>query len=218
MGTTTRIEPNRTTRDPIATEAEVCYRELSHVELADVVDWLRREAADPYGDVHRCLVTTRLRVAEAEQARRARLVATGRVAQAEMADTAVWRNLIEEVRTRTDLPALFDAAGYELRRAGRTEWCGPCLVCGGRDRFRVFTDPPGRYWCRRCNLTGDAITAARNLLPGQCPTFRRAVAYLAGLLGLPTPNASAASPRADTSLGLRRGPVPIRHGGRRGRR
>lgn len=36
------------------------------------------------------------------------------------------------------------------------EYHGPCPFCGGKDRFRVQTDPP--FWaCRQCEKSGDAI-------------------------------------------------------------
>lgn len=50
-----------------------------------------------------------------------------------------------------------------LKRVASThggEYAGPCPGCGGKDRFRVWPTPPdgpGRYWCRRCGLKGDAI-------------------------------------------------------------
>jgi DNA primase len=43
------------------------------------------------------------------------------------------------------------------------EWSGPCFACGGRDRFRVWpsSGATGRYWCRGCGRSGDAITILR---------------------------------------------------------
>lgn len=49
------------------------------------------------------------------------------------------------------------------------EWCSPCPVCGGDDRFRVWPDQnggdlamkagvPGTWWCRQCDKTGDVIS------------------------------------------------------------
>ena len=49
------------------------------------------------------------------------------------------------------------------------EWCSPCPVCGGDDRFRVWPNQDGgevavnagvagTWWCRKCNKTGDAIS------------------------------------------------------------
>ena len=55
-----------------------------------------------------------------------------------------------------------------LRRMGETsggEYAGPCPFCpGGRDRFRGWPAHPsgrGRWWCRRCSASGDAIEYVR---------------------------------------------------------
>jgi len=48
------------------------------------------------------------------------------------------------------------------------EWAGPCPVCGGDDRFRVWPDQEGggaarkagvigTWWCRQCDRRGDVI-------------------------------------------------------------
>ncbi len=50
-----------------------------------------------------------------------------------------------------------------LRRVASTnggEYAGPCPFCGGRDRFRVWPER-GRWWCRQCRRSGDAITLLR---------------------------------------------------------
>ena len=45
------------------------------------------------------------------------------------------------------------------------EHAGPCPFCGGgRDRFRVWPAHPsgrGRWWCRRCDASGDGIDYVR---------------------------------------------------------
>jgi DNA primase len=57
----------------------------------------------------------------------------------------------------------------DLYRAGATaggEWSGSCPWCGGRDRFRVWPRHPSgtvRYWCRRCERSGDGIDLLRKL-------------------------------------------------------
>lgn len=57
----------------------------------------------------------------------------------------------------------------DLRRAGSTnngEHAGPCPFCGGDDRFRFWPRHPSgqaRYWCRRCEKTGDDIDLLREL-------------------------------------------------------
>ena len=46
------------------------------------------------------------------------------------------------------------------KRVGRNEYAGACPWCGGKDRFRVWPDQgeSGRFWCRQCDKSGDAIT------------------------------------------------------------
>lgn len=64
-----------------------------------------------------------------------------------------------------DLLAL--AAQYvTLKKASTTgggEFAGPCPLCGGTDRFRVWPQRAGgaRWWCRRCDQRGDAIDLVR---------------------------------------------------------
>lgn len=62
-----------------------------------------------------------------------------------------------------DLVALIEK-DVQLDLVARTnggEWAGPCPFCGeGVDRFRVWPKHPGgrgRWWCRRCERSGDAI-------------------------------------------------------------
>lgn len=58
---------------------------------------------------------------------------------------------------------LFSSA--ELKHVAGTsggEWAGPCLWCGGEDRFRVWPHHPsgatgGRFMCRGCGRQGDAL-------------------------------------------------------------
>lgn len=71
--------------------------------------------------------------------------------------------LVELVRTR------LGGSGFQLPVGGRGEYQGPCPVCGGEDRFRVFPDQQpsgelsvkagarGGYWCRQCDISGDYI-------------------------------------------------------------
>lgn len=60
---------------------------------------------------------------------------------------------------------LLDLTGSDtnLRRVASTsggEYAGPCPWCGGQDRFRVWP-VEGRYWCRQCERSGDAIQYLR---------------------------------------------------------
>lgn len=57
---------------------------------------------------------------------------------------------------------LLDLIQNEVSLRGRgTELYGPCPGCGGTDRFRVWPET-GRYWCRQCNRSGDAIQFLRD--------------------------------------------------------
>ena len=54
--------------------------------------------------------------------------------------------------------------GIELKRVATThggEYAGPCPMCGGRDRFRVWPakkdNQGGGWWCRQCQKGGDLI-------------------------------------------------------------
>jgi hypothetical protein len=61
----------------------------------------------------------------------------------------------EEIKKNTDLPAL---AGMfvPLKKVGK-EHKGPCPLCGGSDRFHVFSDGLGCH-CRKCERSWDAIS------------------------------------------------------------
>lgn len=78
------------------------------------------------------------------------------------------------------LPFL-ESQGVELRRVGRTnggEWAGPCPLCGGRDRLRVWPTPTTgrpRAWCRQCGCSGDALAWATQV-GGRDPRTRGSIA------------------------------------------
>lgn len=96
--------------------------------------------------------------------------------------------------THIDLLALI-GADTPLQRAGATnggEFAGPCPVCGGEDRFRVWPQPAQgnpRYWCRQCGACGDAVDYLRWREPGL--SFREACARL-GILNVGDGTRSAA--------------------------
>lgn len=54
------------------------------------------------------------------------------------------------------LLALLENNGFAPKRKTATEYSSPCPGCGGRDRLVVHADT-GRYWCRQCGKSGDAI-------------------------------------------------------------
>lgn len=69
----------------------------------------------------------------------------------------------------------------QMRKATASEWHGPCPICGGNDRFVVFTKED-RFWCRAgdsggngCGKKGDAIEYLR-LVRGM--TFQEAKALV----------------------------------------
>jgi hypothetical protein len=85
-------------------------------------------------------------------------------------------DLIEQARS-ADLSGTAQGLGANLRRVSAAEWAGPCIVCGGTDRFAV--NAKKRLWsCRGCITGGsDAISLVMHVR--DCD-FRQAVEYLAG--------------------------------------
>jgi len=62
---------------------------------------------------------------------------------------------------------LLSQDGIQLDRVSNFqggEYAGPCLFCGGRDRFRCWSEEGegGRYWCRACGKYGDTIQYLRD--------------------------------------------------------
>lgn len=61
---------------------------------------------------------------------------------------------------------LITADGFTFKRVAAThcgEYAGPCPFCGGNDRFLIWPEHKGgRYWCRGCEKTGDAIQYTRD--------------------------------------------------------
>ncbi len=176
-------DPNETYRDAL-----VDARQLSTDALLSLTDALSFEVADDDPDwpgaIGRYLAGERLRAVRTELERRIRLVATGKVANAGQT-YARWRDLARVIRDRVEVPLVFQLAGYELRPAGRNgrrgvaEYAGPCPVCGGTDRLRVWAGPNGRAWCRHCRWSADALTAAQSLFgEGFRDTARRLAAYV----------------------------------------
>lgn len=185
------------------------YRDAGNAELHADIESLRYDlaAADQFGptaaDVVRSLAGGRLKLAEAELARRERLhAAGGNVPNPHAASYRQWRHLARDIRERADMLALFATAGVQLRRDGR-EFSAPCPLCGGADRFRVWPAEDGRrpgYWCRRCGISGDAIAAYRSfLMPGA--SFFDAVRVMALQLELGTPDHGTVKNGSQTGLG-----------------
>lgn len=61
---------------------------------------------------------------------------------------------------------LITGDGFMFKRVASThggEYAGPCPFCGGNDRFVIWPEHKGgRYWCRGCEKTGDAIQYIRD--------------------------------------------------------
>jgi phage/plasmid primase-like uncharacterized protein len=98
-------------------------------------------------------------------------------------------------RARTvDILTFATHYGARLRKAGGGEFAGPCLLCGGRDRFSVNVRK--RIWiCRGCDKGGDVIELVRHL--NGCD-FTAAVARLTGETW-PTPQFAAAPPQRQSA-------------------
>lgn len=66
-----------------------------------------------------------------------------------------------------NLEELYRQHGFEAKPKISGEIGGPCPFCGGRDRFTIFTrqgrDNLGRFWCRQCGKSGDAIQFLRDI-------------------------------------------------------
>jgi hypothetical protein len=81
-------------------------------------------------------------------------------------------DLIERARA---VPIVEVVAGLQMRRVGR-ELIGPCIACGGRDRFSVHP-AKGVFNCRGCGAKGDVIALAMHI---HGLDFRAAVEMLTG--------------------------------------
>jgi len=66
---------------------------------------------------------------------------------------------------------------------GRRKVNGPCPFCGGKDRFVIWTDTD-RYWCSRCERSGDAIQFAKDVMGFG---FREAEDLVGGAMGQTAP-------------------------------
>ena len=72
--------------------------------------------------------------------------------------------------------------GLTARKKGPDEYCSPCPACGGRDRFIVRTDGKARYWCRQCDISGDAIEYLRKF---RAIPYREAAEFVGKQLDAP---------------------------------
>jgi hypothetical protein len=83
------------------------------------------------------------------------------------------------ITNRVDILALVLSDGFSSKKVASThggEYAGPCPWCGGNDRFLIWPEyKGGRYWCRGCEKTGDAIQYIRDTRE---LTFSEALEYL----------------------------------------
>lgn len=67
----------------------------------------------------------------------------------------------------SNLEELYRQRGFTAKPKISGEVGGPCPFCGGKDRFTIFTrqgrDNLGRFWCRQCGKSGDAIQFLREM-------------------------------------------------------
>jgi DNA primase len=71
---------------------------------------------------------------------------------------------------------MLESDGFMVKKVASThggEYAGPCPGCGGIDRFLIWPEQKGgRYWCRQCKKSGDAIQYLRDFrnmtYPGAC--------------------------------------------------
>ena len=61
-----------------------------------------------------------------------------------------------------DILTAVKSKGLQMKRVATTnggEWAGPCPVCAGNDRFRVWPqkEKGGGFYCRQCDKAGDLI-------------------------------------------------------------
>lgn len=59
------------------------------------------------------------------------------------------------------LLGLLENDGLALKQKTAREYSSPCPACGGRDRLVIHADT-GRYWCRQCGKSGDALQYLRD--------------------------------------------------------
>jgi len=82
--------------------------------------------------------------------------------------------------------------GISAKRVASTyggEFAGPCPLCGGSDRFRTWPEQgdTGKWWCRRCEKSGDGIQYLRETQGlsyfeachqlGQAPRYRSSLPW-----------------------------------------
>jgi DNA primase len=104
---------------------------------------------------------------------------------------------------------LIQSDGFFSKAVGSTgggEFAGPCPWCGGDDRFRCWPNQgeAGKYWCRGCGRSGDALQYLRDF---RHMTFPEACQFLGRELPPPSsltgngPGKASWEPRATCAPG-----------------
>jgi phage/plasmid primase-like uncharacterized protein len=68
---------------------------------------------------------------------------------------AQWTAWVDQARN-ADILATAQSLGARLKKSSTTEWEGPCLVCGGTDRFSINVKKR-IFNCRKCGIAGNVI-------------------------------------------------------------
>ncbi len=119
--------------------------------------------------------------------------------------------------TRPEIEAVALRLSARLKRVGAFEFAGPCLICGGTDRFGINTKK--NVWnCRGCGVGGDPIALVRHV---NGFTYPEAIAFLG--LDRNAPRRPSEARRRPFATGLKDGQPQREHGRRtrpvgRGRR
>lgn len=199
--TTTQEAPAGAFRSALTTE----YRRMSNLELLadreanayETIEMLEL-GNSPGADLARVWWQERRDAIEAELSRRQRLHAArpdacadpGHISYEQALDLA--RRLHDDhgelhvVLAKYGCPVV--KVGWSSRRQC-DELAGPCPLCGGTDRFRVWPGPPGYAWCRRCGTGGDILAWYRSLTGA---SVFEALRTLASEIGLRLPDAPPA--------------------------
>jgi hypothetical protein len=105
---------------------------------------------------------------------------------------------------------LIQSDGFFTKGVGSTgggEYAGPCPWCGGKDRFRCWPSQgeAGKYWCRGCGRSGDAIQYLKDYrrmtYPEACQFLGRELAQRPPVAAGRPPGKPAWEPRTCASPG-----------------
>lgn len=168
---------------------------MTNAELHDRREVLQYDAIDPgfddaSNDLGRFMAREELDLIDATLGRRL-VIAGGNFNVPSPNDPAFtrWSDLAARLRDALPVPDALERIGWPMKRVGRDgqgrdEYAGACVVCGGRDRFRAWSNPNSRYWCRRCETRGDVVSLWRLTYDLD---FVEACRALAGELGINVP-------------------------------